>query len=884
MPPTTTTTAATEPAAAAAAVEEEAVATTTAAHTPATLSPTLTITTTTPPSSSSPTPTPAIMIETNSITSDTSLTTMTNNQHDNNFFNSINNNNNNNNNSYSSYNNNNNNVKEEFDADGNTVRVANLTFVEGILGKGTYGLVRLAHRSPPSPGSSLNNNNNNSNNHSTPTINQTTGATATAGDSRHHRHHRAHSSSSSGGGRAAVDDMDISKQQAQAHTPSSATQSSGRGANRRMNRRAQTLPAGDSFFFGGHSNSNSNAHESPSLSSWLKRQARSDLTNSTPNNINNNNNNNNNNNSVDQDLVAVKIFHKSILKRKRILARDPETHKVKVRTALDTVQREIALMKKLSHPNLVAFYDAIDSPESDILYMAIEYMPLGEILTYQNDGTFKRQEPKHNTHTMMKPTAGLVDGHFDEPHAALYFVDIMHGLAYLHKHHIIHRDLKPENILLDRRGIAKLADFGVSQMFDDANDPAKTPRSEPSCLTRDDTDSALEMKTMANDGLLTKTEGTWAFWSPEMCEGGKAFSGYAADMWAAGVCLYIFVTGKLPFYSENPNDLFEMIREADVPYDVPGVPPLSKPLMDLLHVCLEKDPTKRAGVGDCLKHEFVVSARAQRTHELSVEMAQSQATNTFVTENDIKSAFRIATRMPVVLFKSATKPIMDGFRKLSSHKQDSFSTNQSMEETTGSSIRELFSWNHKSCDEQQLDGSFVMSPIPMSISERSREPEEDAAVAEQQRQHSNKQSAARKLSSFLQSCSGGDDERDMTMSTAATPPTPAPAAAPSTPQSSQQHKKTERRSSTPFGCLFRVGKRRPSDNDEEAAAAAAAEAKQKDSSRFPTLFMRKRSDISSLSCDEEDEELHQLRRSASGRKPQLRSFVAPDTPNSATTP
>ncbi|EEC44381.1 predicted protein, partial [Phaeodactylum tricornutum CCAP 1055/1] len=202
------------------------------------------------------------------------------------------------------------------------------------------------------------------------------------------------------------------------------------------------------------------------------------------------------------------------------MERDKETHKVEIKTALQQVEREIALMKKLSHPNLVTFYEAIDSPDSDLLYMVIEYMPLGEILTYQNDGTFR-----------------LVDGHFDEFHASLYFVDILHGLAYLHQHHIIHRDLKPENVLLDAQGIAKLSDFGVSHI---------------------DTDSALNMKRMSNDGLLTKTEGTWAFWSPEMCEGGH-FSGYAADIWAAGVCLYIFVTGKLPFFSNVPLDLFDMI-------------------------------------------------------------------------------------------------------------------------------------------------------------------------------------------------------------------------------------------------------------------------------------------------------------------------------------
>ena len=71
-------------------------------------------------------------------------------------------------------------------------------------------------------------------------------------------------------------------------------------------------------------------------------------------------------------------------------------------------------------------------------------MPLGEILSYQNDGTFRRKQPKKGEPTI----DGLVDGHFDEYNAALYFVDILHGLAYLHEKHIVHRDLKPEKCVL----------------------------------------------------------------------------------------------------------------------------------------------------------------------------------------------------------------------------------------------------------------------------------------------------------------------------------------------------------------------------------------------------------------------------------------------------
>lgn len=111
---------------------------------------------------------------------------------------------------------------------------------------------------------------------------------------------------------------------------------------------------------------------------------------------------------------------------------------MQVKTALMKVEREIAIMKKLGHPNLVQLFDVLDSPESDMLYMVLEYMPLGEILTYQNDGTFRRKEPKDAT----KALPGIVDGHFDEESSALYFVDILHGLAYLHENRIIHRYVK----------------------------------------------------------------------------------------------------------------------------------------------------------------------------------------------------------------------------------------------------------------------------------------------------------------------------------------------------------------------------------------------------------------------------------------------------------
>lgn len=122
-----------------------------------------------------------------------------------------------------------------------------------------------------------------------------------------------------------------------------------------------------------------------------------------------------------------------------------------------------------------------------------------------------------------------------------------------------------------------------------------------------------------------------------MCES-KPFSGYAADIWAAGVCLYVFVTGRLPFYADSPTDLFDLIAFTPVP-----IPPGTSPqLVSLFAKILAKVPSDRISIGDTLNHDFCQEAKGNRLACPSIgESLQSGSTKKIVvSENEKANAFK----------------------------------------------------------------------------------------------------------------------------------------------------------------------------------------------------------------------------------------------------
>jgi len=283
-------------------------------------------------------------------------------------------------------------------------------------------------------------------------------------------------------------------------------------------------------------------------------------------------------NTHDGELYAIKVMDKNILRRKR----------QGMTNMLENVKKEIAIMKKLNHPHCVRMYEVIDDPDSNKLYLRLEYVSGGQCMPSENGTTPLPLEK-----------------------AQSYFADLIIGLEYLHHNHVLHRDIKPENLLVTAEGRLKLADFGVSQHLGDDG-----------------------------DDLISKSAGTPAFMAPECCVPGS-FHGKLADIWAAGVSLYFFVHGSCPFVNSNVMRLYEMIQEDPVTFKE-GLPP---PLLDLLKQILNKNPSERLKIAAIKEHEWFKPISESPNLGTPVAVSEAEIANAFSMSERVVLLVKIRERM-----------------------------------------------------------------------------------------------------------------------------------------------------------------------------------------------------------------------------------------------
>ena len=277
--------------------------------------------------------------------------------------------------------------------------------------------------------------------------------------------------------------------------------------------------------------------------------------------------------AADGAELCVKMLKRSVLKRQRTFQK--EGGKMVSTNGVDKVLREVAVMRKLSHPCTVRMFEFFDDSAEDTLAIVMEFVVGGPVMDWDED--MHRFTVRAGARIMRDEGVAL-----PEQAARAYFVDVVCALRYLHSNRIAHRDIKPENILLTQSGTCKLADFGVATYFEDEDIGADGRAS----------------------GRVKTTEGTYQFMAPECCaEDGRAYDAFKADIWALGVTLFAFLNGSLPFYTRGAQleDIMRAIREES--------PIMSGDLeghtVGIVHAAMCKDPEKRADLGDLMRHPWV---------------------------------------------------------------------------------------------------------------------------------------------------------------------------------------------------------------------------------------------------------------------------------------
>lgn len=306
---------------------------------------------------------------------------------------------------------------------------------------------------------------------------------------------------------------------------------------------------------------------------------------------------------------------------------------------INSAMKEIAIMRRLRHKNIVRLYGYQNTQKSRYCFLYMEYVAGGEIFNQ-----------------IIKYT------YFSEDLARHIIRQVANAVKYLHDNGVVHRDIKPENLLFmpvkllkrpkeqqikarrksdDNKkidegrfvrgygsagiGVVKVADFGLSTVLVDDQTRAQTP-----C-------------------------GTVGYTSPEQ----HLRLGYTkkVDLWAIGCVLYTLVVGFPPFYSNSGNskDISRKVSRGDYKFLSPWFDEVSQECKNLISNLLTVDPEKRYSIEDLLrdpwlnkgyedvlmKKKSIAAADAPDTTTFDKDL-YSKFTNNLVTENNVEDYFGVA--------------------------------------------------------------------------------------------------------------------------------------------------------------------------------------------------------------------------------------------------
>ncbi|KAJ6799343.1 calcium-dependent protein kinase 1 [Iris pallida] len=235
---------------------------------------------------------------------------------------------------------------------------------------------------------------------------------------------------------------------------------------------------------------------------------------------------------------------------RRYACKSIPTRKLLSRDDADDVRREVQIMHHLTgHRNIVELRDVHEDRHSVNLVM--ELCEGGEL--------FDRI---------------IARGHYSERAAAALCREIVTVVHSCHSMGVMHRDLKPENFLFlgkEEDSPLKATDFGLSVFF------------KPGEVFRDLVGSAYYV-------------------APEVL---RQHYGAEADIWSAGVILYILLSGVPPFWAENEQGIFDAVLRGHIDFSSDPWPSISSGAKELVKKMLRQDPKERLSAIEVLNHPWV---------------------------------------------------------------------------------------------------------------------------------------------------------------------------------------------------------------------------------------------------------------------------------------
>ncbi|KAL9181092.1 hypothetical protein ACHAXT_009897 [Thalassiosira profunda] len=250
--------------------------------------------------------------------------------------------------------------------------------------------------------------------------------------------------------------------------------------------------------------------------------------------------------------------------------------------------KEVAAMQFLSRdgaqPNVLPCWDLFK--DNKYIYLVMPFCSSGELFGYVER-----------------------NGRFEEPVAKFWFRQLLNALYHLQKHGVCHRDISLENVLVDANTKALVIDLGMC---------VRIPYNSPNrCNTAFDASAGTLRRLMLPQGQCGKPN----YISPEILKNSEPFDGFAVDIWAAGIMLFIMLVGLPPFeWASSDDPRFRLICRGGLRQLVEQWQrPISAEAIDLLQSMLREDPRERLSLFQILHHPWVTEDCVNPFEAKSVE-------------------------------------------------------------------------------------------------------------------------------------------------------------------------------------------------------------------------------------------------------------------------